>query len=51
MSKSPITLAQELLEGDVDKLKLLRIHDFTDDFSAHDDELTERCSVEKLRAC
>jgi len=42
MSKTPITLARELLGGDVGKLELLRIHEFADDSSAHDDELTER---------
>ena len=42
MSKSATALAKELLEGDPGGLEELRIHEFTDDESAHDDELTER---------
>ena len=42
MSKSPIRLAKELLDGDAAKIELLRMHDFLNDLEAHDDELTER---------
>jgi hypothetical protein len=42
MSKSAPALAIELLKGDSGSLELLRIHDFADDQSAHDDEFTER---------
>lgn len=41
MSKTATALAKELFEGDAGGLEELRIHDFTDDESAHDDELTE----------
>jgi hypothetical protein len=46
MSKSPTVLAKELLEGDAGGLEELRIHEFTNDESAHDDELTERLYAE-----
>jgi len=42
MSKTAKALAKELLDGDPGGLKELRIHEFADDESAHDDELTER---------
>jgi len=42
MSKSATTLANELLEAEVGGLEELRIHEFTDDEAAHDDELTDR---------
>lgn len=42
MSKTATALAKELLDGDPGGLEELRIHEFTDDESAHDDELTER---------
>jgi hypothetical protein len=42
MSKSPTTLAQEFLEDVVSFPQLLWIHDFPDDESAHDDDLTNR---------
>ena len=46
MSKSPTALAKELLEAEVGGLEELRIHEFTDDESAHDDELAERLYAE-----
>jgi hypothetical protein len=42
MSKSATALAKELLESDPGDLKELRIHEFSDDESAHDGEATER---------
>jgi len=41
MAKSAITLASELLQGDAGSLEELRIHEFTDDEEAHDDEAIE----------
>lgn len=41
MAKSAITLARELLEEDAGALEELRIHEFTDDEEAHDDEAVE----------
>ena len=38
MSKSATTVAQELLESDPGNLEELRIHEFEDDASAHDDQ-------------
>jgi hypothetical protein len=46
MAKSPTSLARELIEGDSGGLEELRIHEFTDDESAHDDELVERLYAE-----
>ena len=46
MSKSPTALAKELLEAEAGGLEELRIHEFTDDESAHDDELAERLYAE-----
>jgi hypothetical protein len=46
MAKSPTSLARELLEGETGGLDELRIHEFSDDESAHDDELTERLYAE-----
>jgi hypothetical protein len=43
--KSAKSLAKELLEGEPGGLEELRIHEFTDDESAHEDE-----GVEKLHA-
>lgn len=42
MPKSMVTLAEKLLKSDEDGLEEVRMHDFPDDESAHDDELTER---------
>jgi hypothetical protein len=42
MAKSAATLASELLAGDAGGLEELRIHEFTDDEEAHDDEATEK---------
>jgi len=42
MSKSATALAKELLEGEPGGLEELRIHEFADDESAHDDEGTQR---------
>jgi hypothetical protein len=39
-------LARELIEGDPGGLEELRIHEFTDDESAHNDELVERLYAE-----
>ena len=46
MSKSATALAKELIEGDPGGLEELHIHEFPDDESAHDDELTERLYAE-----
>lgn len=40
--KSAKSLAQELLEGEPGEMEELRIHEFTDDESAHDDEQTQK---------
>ena len=42
MAKSATTLASELLEADSGGLEELRIHEFTDDEEAHDDEAIEK---------
>jgi hypothetical protein len=42
MAKSAKALALELLEGDVGGLEELRIHEFTEDDEAHDDEAIEK---------
>ena len=42
LPQSAVKLAQKLLKKDGDSLEMLRMHDFPDDESAHDDELTER---------
>jgi hypothetical protein len=42
MAKSATTLATELLEGDAGGLEELRIHEFTDDEEADDDEAIEK---------
>jgi hypothetical protein len=46
MAKPPTDLAYELMNGELGGLDLLRIHQFPDDESAHDDELTERLYAE-----
>jgi hypothetical protein len=46
MAKSPTDLANELIKGGPGGLELLRIHEFPDDASAHDDQLTERLCAE-----
>src|SRR5262249_2797943 len=46
LPQSAVKLAQKLLKKDEDGLEQLRLHDFPDDESAHDDELTERLYVE-----
>ena len=40
--KSAKSLAKELLEGEPGGMEELRIHEFTDDQSAHDDEQIEK---------
>ena len=45
-ARSVVKLAQELLKKDETALEELRMHDFPDDESAHDDELTEQLYVE-----
>ena len=42
MAKSAVSLAREVLEGDAGALEELRIHEFTDDEEAHDDEAVEQ---------
>lgn len=42
MAKSAITLARELLEGDIGNLEELRVHEFEDDASANDDQALEK---------
>jgi hypothetical protein len=42
MAKSAETLARELLQGDTGGLEELRIHQFSNDEEAHDDEAIER---------
>jgi hypothetical protein len=42
MAKSATTLAKELLKNDTGELEELRIHEFTDDEQAHDDEAVEK---------
>jgi hypothetical protein len=44
--KSATALAKELLDGDPGGLEELRIHEFTDDEEAHDDERTEKLYAE-----
>jgi hypothetical protein len=44
--KSAKSLAKELLEGEPGGLEELRIHEFTDDESAHDDEGLEKLHAE-----
>jgi hypothetical protein len=44
--KSAKSLAKELLEGEPGGLEELRIHEFTDDKSAHDDEGVEKLHTE-----
>ena len=46
LPQSAVKLAQKLLKKDEDGLEQLRLHDFPDDESAHDDELTERLYAE-----
>src|SRR6478672_121892 len=46
LPESAVKLAQKLLKKDEDGLEQLRMHDFPDDESAHDDELTERLYAE-----
>jgi hypothetical protein len=42
MAKSATALATELLEGDPGGLEELRIHEFTDDEEAHDDDAIDK---------
>lgn len=42
MSKSVATVANKLLKTEGDELEILRMHDFPDDESPHDDALIER---------
>jgi hypothetical protein len=44
--KSAKSLAKELLEGEPGGLEELRIHEFADDESAHDDEQIEKLHAE-----
>jgi hypothetical protein len=44
--KSAKSLAKELLEGEPGGLEELRVHEFTDDESAHDDEQIEKLHAE-----
>jgi hypothetical protein len=46
MSKSASALAKKLLKRNRDSLGEVRIHEFPDDESAHDDELTERLYID-----
>ena|SRR5436190_17372460 len=46
LPQSAVALARKLLKEDGDGLEELRMHDFPDDESAHDDELTERLYAE-----
>jgi hypothetical protein len=48
MAKSPTSLARELIERESGGLDELRVHEFTDDESAHDDDLTEKLYAEFL---
>ena len=41
-TKSAKTLAKELLAGELGELEELRIHEFADDGSAHDDEQVQK---------
>jgi hypothetical protein len=42
VNKSAVSLAKELLKGDIGHLEELRIHEFEDDASAHDDAALEK---------
>jgi hypothetical protein len=42
MPKSATSIAKKLLAGEPGGLEELRIHEFEDDYEAHDDELTEQ---------
>jgi len=46
LPRSAVKIAQQLLKKDEDGLEELRMHDFPDDESAHDDELTEQLYAE-----
>jgi len=46
LPQSAVKLAQKLLKKDEDGLEMLRMHDFPDDESAHDDEFTEGLHAE-----
>jgi hypothetical protein len=46
MARSPTSLARELIDGETGALEELRVHEFADDESAHDDELTDRLYAE-----
>jgi hypothetical protein len=46
LAQAAVKLAEKLLKKEEDGLEELRMHDFPDDESAHDDELTERLYVE-----
>lgn len=41
-----VELAQKFLKEDEENFEMLRMHEFPDDESAHDDELTERLYAE-----
>jgi hypothetical protein len=51
MSKTPLTLARELLGSQEDGLEQLRIHEFQDSESAPDDAVTERLYAEFAVEC
>ena len=46
LPQSAVKLAQKILKKHEDGLEQLRMHDFPDDESAHDDELTARLYAE-----
>ena len=46
LPQTAVKLAQKFLKERQDNLEMLRMHDFPDDESAHDDELTERLYAE-----
>jgi|SRR5579862_3674582 hypothetical protein len=46
LAQSAVDFAQKFLKEDEDNLEMLRMHEFPDDESAHDDELTERLYAE-----
>ena len=46
LPQSAVKLARQILKQDEGGMEQLRLHDFPDDESAHDDELTERLYAE-----
>ena len=46
LAQSAVKLARKFLKEDEENLEMLRLHEFPDDESAHDDELTERLYAE-----